>query len=148
MNSSTDPPDTSALPESLRLLSLLWSLTAALDRTSRAMDAIVGVTGPQRFLLRFIGLEPGITCDQLAAFVALEAADLRNSLEQLVAKGLLITQSEPSRYYLTGSGAAINASMNGTVEEAVSKAIDQALLSERTAFRRMLERILQHLGGQ
>lgn len=51
MNSSSDLPDSSTLPESLRLLPLLWSLNAALERTSLEMDAKLGVTGPQRLSL-------------------------------------------------------------------------------------------------
>jgi DNA-binding MarR family transcriptional regulator len=147
MNSSPIPPDHSALPESLRLLSLLWSLHAALTRTSHDMDAKLGVTGPQRFLLRFVGLEPGITRVQLANVVSLDASDLQADLDDLVSNSLLTAQSEPSGYYLTGKGASINAVMNGTVERAVSKALDDASPYERTSFRRMLERVLRHLGS-
>jgi DNA-binding MarR family transcriptional regulator len=147
MKLASDPPNSSALPESLRLLSLLWSLDAALERKSLAMDAALGVTGPQRFLLRFVGLEPGITHARLANVVMLDAADLQAHLEALVAKNLLTASSQSSGYFLTRQGAGVNAVMIGTVEQAVSKAIDDALPNERTAFRRMLERVLQHLGS-
>lgn len=145
MNVSSDSHDTSALPESLRLLSLLWSLEAALERKSSEMDAALGVTGPQRFLLRFVGLEPGITRVRLAHIVSRDASDLQSDLEQLVGKKLLMTHSESSGYHLTGLGASINSVMKGTVEQAVSQALDDALPHERTAFRRMLERVLQQL---
>jgi hypothetical protein len=147
MNSPSDPPDYSALPESLRLLSLLWSLNAALERTSHAMDAKLGVTGPQRFLLRFVGLEPGITRVQLAHVVSLDASDLQSDLEELVSNNMLSAQNELSGYYLTGKGASINAVMSGTVEQAVSNALDDASPYERTSFRRMLERVLRHLNS-
>lgn len=147
MNSSSDPPDSSTLPESLRLLPLLWSLAAALERTSLEMDAKLGVTGRQRFLLRFVGLSPGITRARLASVIALDAADLQSDLEYLVAKNLLMERSGLSGYYLTANGAGVNAAMNGTVEQAVSKALDDALPHERTSFRRMLERVIRHLGS-
>ena len=145
MNSSSNPPDSSALPEALRLLALIWSLKAALERTSHGMDAKLGVTGPQRFLLRFVGLEPGITRLQLANVVSLDASELQSDLEELVSNNLLTAPNELSGYYLTGKGAGINAVMNGTVEQAVSKALDDATPYERTSFRRMLERVIRHL---
>ena len=146
MNSSPDLPDSSTLPESLRLLPLLWSLNAALERTSLEMDAKLGVTGPQRFLVRFVGLEPGITRARLEGIIALDGSDLQAALDQLVAKNLLTHQDGSSGYYLTAKGAGINAAMAGTVEQAVSKALDEASSYERTSFRRMLERVIHHLG--
>ena len=147
MNSSFDPPDSSTLPESLRLLPLLWSLNAALERTSLEMDARLGVTGPQRFLLRFVGLEPGITRARLASVISLDASDLQSALEHLVAEHFLTQQGESSGYYLTGKGAGVNSVMAGTVEQAVSKALDDASQYERSTFRRMLERVIRQLGS-
>ena len=147
MNSSSDLPDDSTLPESLRLLPLLWSLNAALERTSLEMDARLGVTGPQRFLLRFIGLEPGISRARLASVISLDASDLQSALEHLVAENFLTQQGGSSGYYLTGKGAGVNSVMAGTVEQGVSKALDDASPYERSTFRRMLERVIRHLGS-
>ena len=145
MNSSPDLPDSSTLPESLRMLPLLWSLNAALERTSLEMDAKLGVTGPQRFLVRFVGLEPGVTRARLESIIALDGSDLQSALDQLVAKDLLAQQV--SGYYLTPKGAGINAAITGTVEQAVLKALDSGSSYERTSFRRMLERVIHHLGA-
>jgi MarR family transcriptional regulator, organic hydroperoxide resistance regulator len=145
MNSSSDLPDSSTLPESLRLLPLLWSLNAALQRTSLEMDARLGVTGPQRFLLRFVGLEPGITRARLASVILLDASELQSALEHLVARNLLTEKGGLSGYYLTAKGGGVNAVMTGTVEQAVSKALDEASPHERTSCRRMLERVIRHL---
>jgi MarR family transcriptional regulator, organic hydroperoxide resistance regulator len=147
MNSSPDLPDYSTLPESLRLLPLLWSLNAALEQTSVEMDAKLGVTGPQRFLVRFVGLEPGITRARLEGIISLAGSDLQAALDQLVAKNLLTQQGGLSGYYLTAKGAGINAVTAGTVEQALSKALDDASSYERTSFRRMLERVIRHLGS-
>ncbi len=144
MNSS-NPPDISALPESLRLLALLWSLNAGLQRTSLEMQKRLGVTGPQRFLLRFVGLEPGVTGARLASVVSFNASDLQSDLEQLVAKQLLVTRGEQPAFFLTATGASVNAAINGTVEQAVSKALDEGSAHERTSLRRMIERVLRHL---
>jgi DNA-binding MarR family transcriptional regulator len=146
-SSSADTPDSSTLPESLRLLSLIWSFDAALERTSHAMEAKLGVTGHQRFLLRFVGLAPGITGGRLARLVSREPADLQSDLESLVSKHLLTESHGSEGFYLTAQGAAVNAVMTGTIEQAVSKTLDDASPYERTSFRRMLERVLQHLGS-
>lgn len=147
MHPPSDLPDSSTRPESLRILPLLWSLNAALERTSLEMDAKLGVSGPQRFLLRFVGLEPGITRARLAGIISLDGSDLQLALDQLVSKDLLKAEEGTSGYYLTAKGAGVNAVMTGTVEQAVSKALDDASPSERTSFRRMLERVLRHLGA-
>ena len=145
MNSTPDLPDASTLPESLRLLPLLWSLNAALERTSLEMDAQLGVTGPQRFLVRFVGLEPGITRARLESIIALDGSALQAALDQLIAKELLTKLDGLAGYYLTAKGAGVNAATTGTVEQAVSKALDDASPYERTSFRRMLERVIGHL---
>jgi DNA-binding MarR family transcriptional regulator len=146
MASSSDLPDSSTLPESLRLLSLIWSFDAALERTSLAMAATIGVTGQQRFLLRFVGLAPGITRDQLAHLISRDPAELQSVLDALLSKNLLTRSSGNEGFYLTGQGAVVNGVMTGTVEQAVSKALDEASPTERTSFRRLLERVLGHLG--
>lgn len=145
MNSLSEPPDSSTLPESLRLLQLIWNLNAALERTSHEMEANLGVTGPQRFLLRFVGLAPGITGDRLATVMSRDVSDLESDLEQLVTKNLLVRRGGPG-YHLTAQGAGINAITNGTVERAVSQACDEASPYERTSFRRMLARLIGNLG--
>jgi hypothetical protein len=143
--SPSDPPDLSTLPEALRLLPLLWSLNAALERTSLEMDEALGITGPQRFLLRYVGLVPGITRDRVASVISLDAASLGSDLERLVAEHLLTDRGASSGYYLTAQGARVNAMMAGTVEAAVSKALDDASPYERSSFRRMLTLLLRHL---
>jgi MarR family transcriptional regulator, organic hydroperoxide resistance regulator len=145
MTSPSDPPDWSTLPESLRLLSLIWGLSAALERTSRAMESTVGVTGPQRFLLRFVGLAPGISCARLASVMARDLSDLQSDLDGLVAKNLLAEQEGSASYYLTAHGATVNAVTEGTVEQAVSKALDGALPYEKSSFQRMLDRVVRNL---
>ena len=145
MNLPPDLPDSSALPESLRMLSLIWSLHAALERRSHMMEVKLGVTGLQRCLLRFVGLAPGIPRDRLARAVSRDPADLQLDLETLVSKKLLAESLAPEGYYLTAQGAAINAVTTGTVEQAVSKTLDDASPYERSSFRRMLERVLQQL---
>ena len=124
---------------------MVWKLKAALDRTSQHMEEACGVSGLQRFLLRFVGLAPGISAHGLAEAIATEPERLQGELDQLVARNFLADRRESPGYYLTAQGARINAAMVGTVEEAVSKAADEASAYERASFRRMLERLIVHL---
>jgi hypothetical protein len=110
------------------------------------MEMTLGVTGPQRFLLRFVGLAPGITPARLATVVSRERSEIQVDLDRLVAKNLLREHGGTAGYYLTAQGAAVNAVMTGTVEQAVSKALDEASPYERTSFRRMVERLIRQLG--
>jgi hypothetical protein len=128
-------------------MQLLWKLRAALERTSHEMETRIGVSGPQRFLLRFVGLTPGVTREGLAELLAVDAADLQSDLAHLLSANLLAEQRGSPGYYLTAKGAGINAVITRTVEEAVSKASEEASPYERTSFRRMLERVVAHLGS-
>lgn len=145
MQRVSDPPDSSSLPESIRLLQLVWRLKAGLDRTSRDMETQLGVSGRQRFVLRFVGLAPGITTEGLAETIDIDAGHMQVDLDQLVAAHLVVQDPGSPGYHLTAQGAGVNATMSGTVEEAVSKASDEASAYERTSFRRMLERVIAHL---
>jgi MarR family transcriptional regulator, organic hydroperoxide resistance regulator len=145
MQSPSELPDSSSLPESIRLLQLVWKLKAGLDRTSHEMETKLGVSGLQRFLLRFVGLVPGITRDGLAEVVSVEAAVVQTDLDHLVLATLLVQPSSSAGYYLTAKGVSVNATMTGTVEDAVLRASDEVSAYERTSFRRLLERVIAHL---
>lgn len=149
MSLSSDPPEFSSLPESLQFLQLIWALNAALERTSDGMEARLGVTGRQRFILRLVGLMPGVTTDQLATALTVDAEALDGDLERLKSKALVATGGDGSQrsYFLTAKGATVNASTLGTVESAVSKALDEATPYERAAFRRMIERMSRLLAA-
>lgn len=146
MNSRPDPPDSSTLPESLRILQLLWNLNAALQRTSLDMESRLGVTGRQRLLLRFVGLVPGMAVDRLTEVISADPSTVLSDLNHLAAKNLIMERRGTPGYYLTADGAAVNGAMAGTVEHAISKASEDASAYERHSFRRMLERIIDRLG--
>ena len=51
---------------SLEFLQCLWRTSHAMERRSRRMEKAIGVTAPQRLVLRFLGRFPGVTAGQLA----------------------------------------------------------------------------------
>lgn len=113
------------------------------------MAATSGVTARQRFILRVVGLTSGITTEQLAALLAVDAIDLERELQALVGKNVIAARGENSTlaYHLTTAGAVINAANAGTVEQAVSRALDESTSFERAAFRRLLERTSVYLNS-
>jgi DNA-binding MarR family transcriptional regulator len=110
------------------------------------METQLGVSGVQRFLLRFVGLAPGITKVDLAEALNLDLDIVQVDLDRLVAANLLVRNPGTLGFFLTANGATVNATMAGTVEAAVSKASDETSANERTSFRRVLERVIAHLG--
>ena len=149
MSVSSSVPEFSRLPESLQFLHLIWTFASGLDRTSEKMEARLGVTARQRFILRIVGLTSGITAKQLAALLAVDPNDLQRDLQALAGKNVVAIGGDNSTpaYHLTAAGASINAANAGTVEQAVSKALDESTSFERAAFRRLLERTSVYLNA-
>ena len=58
--------EATALPDVLQFMRLLWAIVHALQMQSKEMSKAVGVTGPQRLVLRVVGLFPGVSPGTLA----------------------------------------------------------------------------------
>lgn len=58
----------SGLPvgDAIDFLRLIWAVDHALQRRSKVMAATLGITGPQRLVIRMIGRFPSIHARQLA----------------------------------------------------------------------------------
>ncbi len=67
----------------------LWRFNHALERVSRRMEELRGVTIQQRLFLRFVGKYPGSTASQLAAYFHLDPGTISASIARLENKGLL-----------------------------------------------------------
>lgn len=86
---STRPADRAArdLPDVLHFMRLLWAVVHGLDKASRRMARHVGVTGPQRLVLRVVGLFPGVSAGDVAAVLHVHPSTLTGVLRRLVAQG-------------------------------------------------------------
>ena len=74
---------------SLEFLECLWRTSHALERRSRRMEKAIGVTAPQRLVLRFLGRFPGVTAGQLARALHVDPGTLSASVRRLEARGLV-----------------------------------------------------------
>jgi DNA-binding MarR family transcriptional regulator len=153
MTAEIDTNDATAatqLPDVLQFMQLLWAVVHGLERTSKHMSGEIGVTGPQRLVLRIAGLFPGLSAGDLATVLHVHPSTVTGILQRLVAQRLLARAHDRrdrrrAVLRLTGRGARTNATRHGTVEQAVAEALEGVSQRDRLATRRVLERLALHL---
>lgn len=138
------------LPDVLQFMQLLWAVVHGLERLSKRMTGDMGVTGPQRLVLRVVGLFPGMSAGDLAAVLHVHPSTLTGVLQRLVAQRLLSRSDHPGDrrravLHLTKRGGLVNAARHGTVEAAIGEALDGISDKDRSATKRVLERLAAHL---
>ena len=143
-------PSVEALPDVLQFMRLVWALVHAVERTSKRMSGELGVTGPQRLVVRVIGLFPHLSAGELAAILHVHPSTLTGVLQRLVARRLVQRVSDPqdrrrSILRLTALGRRLNATTGGTVEWAVARALNDVALRDRSATSRVLTSLTHHL---
>jgi MarR family transcriptional regulator, organic hydroperoxide resistance regulator len=112
----------------LDFLRLLWAVDHALQSGSKRMEISLGVTGPQRLVLRIVGRLPGISAGELAQILHVHPSTLTGVLRRLQARALLQRRADPNdarRALLTLSakGRKLDSLQTGTVEAAVRRAL-------------------------
>jgi DNA-binding MarR family transcriptional regulator len=139
----------------LDFMRLLWSIEHGLQRVSKKMENSLGITGPQRLVLRVVGQFPGLSASELAHIVRLHPSTITGILQRLVAKGWLERRRDPAdtrRVQLTlkARGVPFTRDPPGTVERAVTEALHRAGAGNVRAARKVLLEIaecLNALGG-
>jgi DNA-binding MarR family transcriptional regulator len=131
-------------------MQLLWALVHALERASKRMTSDMGVTGPQRLVLRVVGLAPRLSAGELAGVLHVHPSTLTGVLERLTAQRLLTRVADRGDrrravLTLTKRGATINEMRQGTAEAAVSDALSGLRASERATARHVLQRLTHSL---
>jgi DNA-binding MarR family transcriptional regulator len=148
---ATMPERASAtMPDVLRFMRLLWAVSHALQRRSKRMSHDLGITGPQRLVLRVVGLLPGVSAGELAATLHVHPSTLTGVLQRLARQKLLDRIDDPrdrrrAVLRLTRAGVRANSIRIGTVESAIAEALKGVSAHDRSAARRALERIAEHL---
>lgn len=136
--------------ETLATLERLWALDHGLQAASRAMLARMGVTAPQRFILRLVGRDPGLTAGTLARRLHDHPSTLTASLRRLVDQGLVDRRTDPEdqrrvRLHLTPAGSRVDRIRVGTVESAVRAALQRMSDQEAGALRTALTVLAEEL---
>ncbi len=114
----------------LDFLRALWALDHALQSASKRMETTLGVTGPQRFVIRMIGRFPGISAGEVSELLHVHPSTLTGVLKRLERRGLVVRRSDPADARralldLTAKGRRVDANRSGTVEGAARKALEK-----------------------
>ena len=91
-STGTPPP---ALGEVLDFMRVIWEVSHALERTSRRMESTLGVTGPQRLVIRLVGRFPGIPAGHLARLLHVHPSTLTGIVKRLESQGLVRRRPDP-----------------------------------------------------
>ena len=147
-HSTSDTPH--PLDPVLDFMRLLWSIEHGLQRMSKRMEGELGITGPQRLVLRVVGQFPGLSAGELAHIVRLHPSTITGILQRLVARGLLERAQDPAdtrraRLRLKQRAVAFTKTSRGTVEKAVTQALKHAGASNVRAARIVLTEVAQRL---
>jgi DNA-binding MarR family transcriptional regulator len=134
----------------LDFLRLLWSIEHGLQRMSKRMESELGITGPQRLVLRVVGRFPGLSAGELAHIVRLHPSTITGILQRLVARGLLERERDPddsrrARLRLKARAFAYTRNSPGTVERIVTRALKRVGASDVRAARRVLAEVARRL---
>lgn len=112
----------------LHFMRLLWGLDHSLQTASKRMETKLGVTGPQRLVIRLVGRFPGISAGELAALQQVHPSTLTGVLRRLQRRGFIKRRPDPTDarralLTLTAKGAKMNETKEGTVEQAIERAL-------------------------
>jgi DNA-binding MarR family transcriptional regulator len=147
------PKRTVAAPEDsldpvLDFMRLLWRLEHDLQATSKRMDARIGITGPQRLVLKCVTQFPDLSAGDLSRILHLHPSTITGILQRLVAKGLLIRDADRhdtrrARLRPKARARGFARRSTGTVEAAVAKVLEDT----PPASVRHARAVLQALAG-
>lgn len=109
----------------------MWDLVHALDVRSKRMSKTLGVTGPQRLVVRVLGRSPEMTARDISGTLGMHPSTLTGILSRLSARGVLERRVDGedrrrARFRLTRRGKTIDRERKGTVEAAVRRALGRA----------------------
>lgn len=142
-------PALPSLGPGLDSLRLLWQLDHALQRRSKRMAQELGLTGPQRLVLRLVGRFPGLPAGELAAHLHLHPSTVTGILAHLERRGWLERRADPrdrrrALLGLTKRGRAL-ASDRLTIEAAVLRVLARLSAKDAAATRAVLSALAAEL---
>jgi DNA-binding MarR family transcriptional regulator len=122
---------------------LIWAVDHALQRASKQMERTIGVTGPQRLVLRIVGRFPGVSAGDLARLLHLHPSTLTGIVARLEKQGSIRRRSDPRdrrriSLGLTNRGRSFDVAAEGTIEAAVSRVLAGVSAEKIRATREVL----------
>jgi len=142
-----------ALGAALDFMRAIWALDHALQKTSKHMERALGITAPQRLVIRILGRFPGMQAGQLAAILHLHPSTLTGVLRRLQRRGLITRRADPrdhrrATFGLTVKGRALDVEAEGTVEAAVRGAFDELSATKLKVAAEVLAKLTELLAAR
>ena len=145
-------PSAPALDPVLDFMRLLWRIEHNLQATSKHMAARLGITGPQRLVLKIVSQFPGITPGDLSRILHLHPSTITGVVQRLVDKGLLARDRDRQdirrvHLRLRPRGLPFTRRAAGTIEAAIAGALGRAPSAHVQHARQVLGAIAAALDG-
>ena len=126
-----DVPRVKPIGETLLFMHSLWELSHAMQVASKRMARTLGVTGPQRLVIRILGQSPGITARALATTLGIHPSTLTGVLARLEKGGFIARRVDSedrrrARFELTAAGLRVDREKRGTIAAAIRRAMMRA----------------------
>jgi DNA-binding MarR family transcriptional regulator len=114
------------------------------------MERDLGITGPQRLVIRFVGRFPGISAGRLASLLCMHPSTLAGILRRLELRRFLSRKVDArdarrALFSLTAGGKQRDAVQPGTVEAIVNEVLRDTSPRELKAATLLLSRLTQAL---
>jgi len=134
-------------------LGLIWTVDHSLQTLSKRMLRTIGVTGPQRLLLRIVARFPGLPAGEIASVMRLDRSTISGILKRLESRGLLQRRQDSrdarrTLVVLTERGRELAADRSGTIEAVVEGALAKMSQGEVAAARVAFTRLAAALEGE
>jgi DNA-binding MarR family transcriptional regulator len=136
----------------LEFMRALWALDHALQSASKRMETRLGVTAPQRLVVRIVGRFPGISAGEVAEILHVHPSTLTGVLKRLEARGVVIRRADPkdgrrALLALTARGRQLDALRSGTVEAVVRRVLQRLPSGSVRSARALAEALTAALDG-
>lgn len=134
----------------LEFIRTLWALNHAFERASSRMEAQLGLTAQQRFVIRLLGKLPGVTPGQLSQLLHVDPGSITSTLKRLEARELVARKPDPDdrrrvSLSLSARGRRLDVPARVSVEHAVASVLERSTQADVAALRRLLGRLVEAL---
>jgi len=149
-NFSPSDFEAQSLGEVLSFMRLLWAVVHGLEATSKQMQREIGVTGPQRLVLRLVGHYVRLSPGDLAELMHVHPSSLTGVLRRLEQARLIGRKRDPGDgrraiLTLTAKGRSLNSRRARTVEDSVRRTLDASPATRTNAARELLSALADEL---
>jgi DNA-binding MarR family transcriptional regulator len=146
-----DPPV--SLDATLEFMRELWAVHHGLQARSKRMAVRLGVTGPQRLVVRIVGTRPAISAGELADVLHVHPSTISGVLRRLEKQGLVARRAAShdrrrAELTLTDKGRRVDELRGGTVEAAVRQVLEGAAPGDIASTREILSRLARALEAE